>query len=252
MSEFYPQLRCLAMWNDLRLCIWRSRLDGANRLREEDSTMNTKIFVVLAGFAVAGTAQATFTGYSVIATTVGALTKYQLYGNFNGATDTVLNAFNFDGTAGQCPVFHHNEFSSGVDSTDAGGWNPQFTTPGAFDSYVSIGGGEGFGSGNSTGFDPSSSYNQPQLPCTPSSADDLSWFNSNPPNHQGRVVGGQVRLGQFVLGANDASVTLFLKIGYNSGVAGAPVQFAEGNFTLPAPGAIALLGLAGLTGRRRR
>ena len=49
--------------------------------------------------------------------------------------------------------------------------------------------------------------------------------------------------------------TFNLKIGYNNGVAGSPVQFAEATFTLgaiPAPGAIALLGLAGLAGRRRR
>jgi MYXO-CTERM domain-containing protein len=81
------------------------------------------------------------------------------------------------------------------------------------------------------------------------------WFNSNPPNLQGRVVGGQVRLGQFVLNTTDAPVTLFLKVGYNSGVVGAPVEFGQGTFVLgavPAPGAIALLGLAGLTGRRRR
>jgi hypothetical protein len=43
-----------------------------------------------------------------------------------------------------------------------------------------------------------------------------------------------------------------LKIGYSSGVQGAPVQFAERVFSLPTPGAVALLGLAGLVGRRRR
>ena len=61
-------------------------------------------------------------------------------------------------------------------------------------------------------------------------------------------------LGQFVI--NDAaSITMFLKVGYNNGVAGSAVQFGEGTFTLgqiPAPGAVALLGLAGLAGRRRR
>ena len=50
-------------------------------------------------------------------------------------------------------------------------------------------------------------------------------------------------------------MVLFMKVGYNNGIAGSAVQFGEGTFTLgaiPAPGAVALLGLAGLAGRRRR
>jgi xanthosine utilization system XapX-like protein len=46
-----------------------------------------------------------------------------------------------------------------------------------------------------------------------------------------------------------------LKISYDDGASGT-VRFAEGTFSLlaplPAPGAIALLGLAGLAGQRRR
>jgi hypothetical protein len=61
-----------------------------------------------------------------------------------------------------------------------------------------------------------------------------------------------VRLGQFVVDAGADGGTWNLRIGYNSGVAGAPVQFGETIFSLPAPGALALLGLAGLAGRRRR
>lgn len=64
-----------------------------------------------------------------------------------------------------------------------------------------------------------------------------------------------VILGQFVV-ARDFNAGLFnIKIGYNNGVAGSPVQFAESTVfigTVPTPGAIALLGLAGLAGRRRR
>ena len=46
--------------------------------------------------------------------------------------------------------------------------------------------------------------------------------------------------------------TYSLTIGFNDGVPGTAVQFGSGNFSLPAPGAMALLGLAGLAGRRRR
>ena len=61
-----------------------------------------------------------------------------------------------------------------------------------------------------------------------------------------------VRIGQFVVDAGANGGVWNLKIGYNSGVAGAAVQFAETTFNLPTPGALALLGLAGLAGRRRR
>jgi hypothetical protein len=60
-----------------------------------------------------------------------------------------------------------------------------------------------------------------------------------------------VRLGQFVVDRNAFGGTWNLKIGYTDGVT-TTVQFAETSFSLPAPGAVALLGLAGLAGRRRR
>jgi xanthosine utilization system XapX-like protein len=45
--------------------------------------------------------------------------------------------------------------------------------------------------------------------------------------------------------------TYSLRTAYNNG-AGGGVVFADGTFNLPAPGAIALLGLAGFTRRRSR
>ena len=61
-----------------------------------------------------------------------------------------------------------------------------------------------------------------------------------------------MKIGQFMLSANDTSFRNYsLTGGYNNGAGGA-VQFFTGTFSLPAPGAIALLGLAGLVGRRRR
>jgi hypothetical protein len=226
--------------------------------------MKTGMIAALAGFAVAGAAQAAFVSYEVTSTTVGSLTKWEVFGKFNGATDTVLNAFHLNKTVGGgSPVFHHADaLTGGVDSTVAGTWNPQFVlAPGAMDSYVCIGGGEGFASGNSTNADPdfgAAGFNQAQIPflgAPGNTTNGPGWFNSNPPNLQGRVnAQGLVKLGQFVLGATDAPVTLFLKVGYSNGQAGAPVEFGNGTFTLgiPAPGAVALLGLAGLAGRRRR
>ena len=236
---------------------------SANKSRLSVAALSSCVVAAATLGGAASETLATFTGFTTTQVTVGGVTKVQVFANFHGATDTVLNAFHINKTVGGgSPVFHHNDaLTGGVDSTVAGTWNPQFVTvPGAFDSYVCIGGGEGFASGNSTNADPdwgAAGYNQAQMPfigVPGNTTNGPGWFNSNPPNLQGRVAGGQVRLGQFVLNTTDAAVTLFMKIGYNDGVPGSPVQFAEGTFMLgvPAPGAIALLGLAGLTGRRRR
>ena len=224
--------------------------------------MKTGMIAAFAGLAVAGAAQASFTNYVVVGTTVGALTKWEVFGQFNGATDTVLNAFHFNKTVGGgSPVFHHADaLTGGVDSTVAGTWNPQFVlAPGAMDSYVCIGGGEGFASGNTTNADPdfgAAGFNQAQIPflgAPGNTTNGPGWFNSNPPNNQGRVnAQGRVKIGQFVVGANEGPYLFFLKIGYNSGQPGSVVQFGEGFCCIPAPGAIALLGLAGFTRRRQR
>ena len=217
-----------------------------------------KILGLAAALAVVGSANANFTGYSVSSTTNGTYNMYQVFGNFDGATDTVLNAFQIHAIVGSslAGFVHNDALTSGATSTTAGTWNPTFVlTPGAFDSYVCIGGGTGFASGNSTNGDPgwgTAGINQPGIPDGPT-AGVAGWFNSNPPNLQGRVVSGQVLLASMVLAVGDTTGrTFFMKVGYNSGVAGAPVQFGEGLFTLPTPGAVALLGLAGLAGRRRR
>ncbi len=218
-----------------------------------------KILGLAAALALVGAANADFTGYSVVSSSVAGYNVYQVFGQFNGATDTVLNAFQIHAIAGSSlqGFVHADALTGGAPSTVAGTWNPQFVlAPGAADSFVCIGGGTGFASGNSTNGDPgwgAAGFNQTGIP-DGATAGVAGWFNSNPPNLQGRVnASGQTLLGQFVLAVGDtAGRTFFMKVGYNSGVAGAPVQFGEGLFSLPTPGAVALLGLAGLAGRRRR
>ena len=170
-----------------------------------------------------------------------------------------MRLFSFNGFGG----FWHrdlNSENSNVLTQSSGTWNPSQTGSATnnrpFDSYLTIGGNTG--GTNSTNADPSwpaagGSWNRPDVP----TGLNAGWFNSNPPNLQGRVgsVGNtatDVRLGQFSVDRDANGGTWNLKIGYNSGVSGAPVQFAETTFSLPAPGAMALLGLAGLAGRRRR
>jgi hypothetical protein len=231
------------------------------------------MIATLAGLAVAGSASASFVSYqvtSVAASTGGtALTVYTLFARFDGPTDTVLNAFNLGAVGGSSLTgFFHKDnayYNSGVLSQEFGTWNPSqtgsITLNRPFDSFLTIGGQAT--PTNTTNADPSwvsggnadsRSWNRADLP----NNGTLGWFNSNPPNNQGRVGGTgntatDVRLGQFVVAAGDSAArTYTLTLGYNNGVAGSAVQFATSTFSLPTPGAIALLGLAGLAGRRRR
>jgi len=227
-----------------------------------------KLMALALTAAVASSASATFVSYVVTKNQTSNsgvnLDVYTVWARFNGATDTVLNAFNFnrvDGTATN--MFYHrdlNSTSSNVLTKTAGTWSPSqvgsATNNRPFDSYLTIGGNPT--GTNSTNADPSwpaagGSWNRPDVP----TGLNVGWFNSNPPNLQGRVgsagnTATDVRLGQFSVDRDANGGTWNLKIGYNSGVPGAPVQFAETTFSLPAPGAMALLGLAGLAGRRRR
>ncbi len=231
-----------------------------------------KLTALALAAAVSSVASATFVEYYTVktqSTNSGVnLDVYVLYARFNGATDTMLNAFNWNAVGGaSTDCFYHKDLfdtsAPGVLNKTIGTWAPQQTGSATlnrpFDSFLTIGAANGATS--ATSGDPSwntagaGGWNITTLP----TGYNVGWFNSSPPNLQGRVgVSGNsadsVRLGQFVIDRDFNAGTYNLKIGYNSGVAGAPVQFYEGTFTLgvPAPGAVALLGLAGLVGRRRR
>ena len=230
--------------------------------------MKNGMIVAIIGLGVTGMASATWTDFYTVKTQTSNsginLDVYQLFARFNGPTDTVLNAFNLDRTtsSGILNGFYHKDNCDGNDgvlTTSFGSWAPSLTGSAAanrpFDSYLTVGGLPT--AANGTSADPSwgnpLSWNRPDIPNNV----NAGWFAPGG-SIAGRVgqVGNtadSVILGQFVVAAgtnfgNGFSIT----IGYNSGVAGAPVQFANGFFLVPAPGAIALLGLAGLTGRRRR
>ena len=228
----------------------------------------------LAAGAVASVASATFTGYFVTSTNVTNsgqnLTVYTVMARFNGPTDTLLNCFNLGATGGSSLTgFWHKDnayYNSGILMQGFGTWNPSQTGSATanrpFDSYLTVGGQAT--PTNTSNADPSwvnggnadsRSWNRPDLP----NNGTLGWFNSNPPNLQGRVgtapnTATDVRVGQFVLSQGHDLRNMTLSVGYNDGVPGTAVQFGTAAFALgvPAPGAIALLGLAGLAGRRRR
>ena len=228
---------------------------------------------ILATASVATSASATFTSFVTTSSSVTnsgqALVVYTVYARFNGPTDTLLNAFNLTPFANS-PLtgFWHKDnayYNSGVLMQDFGTWNPSQTGSATlnrpYDSYLTIGGQPN--PTNTTNADPSwvtggnadsRSWNRPDLP----NNGTLGWFNSNPPNLQGRVGTGantatDVRIGQFVRSQGDSSLPCFtLTIGYNDGVPGSNVQFATALFWCPTPSALPLLALAGLARRRRR
>ena len=229
-----------------------------------------KLMAMTLAAAVSSVSSATFVEFYTVKTQVSdsgiALDVYVLYARFNGATDTVLNAFNFNRTdASQTNMFFHKDNASGNTSvlqTAFGTWNPALTGSATlnrpYDSYLTIGGLPS--ATNGTSADPSwgnpLSWNRPDVP----NGQNAGWFAPGG-SIAGRVgqagnLADSVRLGQFSVARDSVAGLWNLKIGYDNGVAGSAVQFAESTFSLgaavPTPGAIALLGLAGLTGRRRR
>ena len=241
--------------------------------------MNCGMIASLAGLAVVGSASASLSSYVVTVTQVTTggvlLDQYRVFARFTGPTDTLLNMFNMGYVSGATvadphAAFYHkdnSDYSGGVLGKQYGTWAPQLTGSATlnrpYDSFLVIGGTAT--ATNTTSADPSwnsggsgshtggaAGWNRADLP----NNGTLGWFNSSPPNLQGRVNvapnTGDVLIGQFVIdrGANAGNWTV--TAGYNDGVAGSPVQFYTGTFSLPAPGAVALLGLAGLAGRRRR
>jgi hypothetical protein len=228
---------------------------------DERDHMHTSMMACAASLAVAGVVHAEFLGFEVSSSTFGNLVKSEVYAKFSGATDTLLNAFHLNRVGGGgAPVFYHSDaLSGGAYSSTVGSWNPTFVlSAGAFDSYVCIGGGEGPISGNTTNADPDwgqAGFNQAQVPflgAPGNTTNGPGWFNSNPPNLQGRVdSNGRVKVGQFVTAAGSGPYTMFLKVGYVAYEGGSPL-FGDGTFTVPAPGALALLSATGLLRRRRR
>ena len=207
-----------------------------------------------AAAAVSAAAAGDFVGFVVTAintTNSGQpLRVYTVWARFNGPTDTLLNCFNLGAVAGTSTSltgFWHKDnayYNSGFLMQEFGTWNPSqtgsTTNNRPFDSYLTVGG-QAVGTNTSNaapswvtgGNADARSWNRPDLPTNGT----LGWFNSNPPNIQGRVgtapnTATDVRIGQFVLSEGHAEKLLTCTVGYNNGVTGSPVQFGTGTFRL--------------------
>jgi hypothetical protein len=199
--------------------------------------------------AMVSSAHAAFTGFTVESAgtvSVGGQSRqvFKVYANFNASTDILLNVLKHSVTAGTMNALH-NDFDSQDGGT--GSWNPSLTgnSAAANDSYVTIRGVHGSGAG--TNLDPG--FGEGFGGSIPSGA---GWFNSNPANNV--VVGSGLRIMvmQVVIAAGGAGYTASAEVGYKANASDTTPLFGAGTYTIPAPGALVLLGAAGLVGRRRR
>ena len=160
-------------------------------------------------------------------------TVTDVFASFANASDTLLNLFNVQVWPSSGAGFVQNDLAGGH-------WSPSLCDPAlvSIDSFVLIGGLPN--SANTTFLDPT--FGSGTQPVPPANA---GWFNSNPPNLQGRVDPKQLRtwIGRFVHDGCDASVLLFFQgnATYNQGIGtGALFAWVGGNgsgppFVFPLP-----------------
>ena len=215
---------------------------------------NTMILTMGVALSVSASASADFIGFdATVSTNSYGNTVVQLYGVYDNSNQILLNCFNAD--IGAPDGFIHSD----VQAAAGGSWAPSATIaiPGFSDpendSYVTIGALPG--ATNNTGLDPS--FDGGLGGTIPVGA---GWYNGNPNNPQGvsEFAGGVKGLsgyaglvGQFVFVGTVQDFVFIADIGSNTG-SGTDVEFHAGSFIIPAPGALALLGLGGLVARRRR
>jgi len=213
---------------------------------------------------VASSASAAFTGYSVDRTiTAEGNTQYKIYGNWDQSNAVMLNAFNFTQFSGSLNA-RHQDAGEDADGNPLASWSANVNLLGTAarnnDSWVTVSG-SGTSGGNDTALDPSFNY--------PAGSTDRSfipvnagWYDATPgaPNLvlAGGAQGGyRILLMQIVRsGSGDDPIATFgMTMGWKLANTTTALFAGTGQVItigVPAPGALALLGLAGLAARRRR
>jgi hypothetical protein len=170
---------------------------------------------------------------------------------YSHADSTVLSIFDANVSMSDSRDFQHNDVV-------AGSWNPGFSLdlPGNgslpwVDSFVTIGSQPG--ALNSTTLDPN--FNPSNTGEVPVGA---GWYTGSPADLDGRVNASlRTFVGRFVVdtaGAIGESISFDSQMSYNYGI-GTGTFFGQGSDSwdiIPAPSALALLGIAGVISRRRR
>ena len=213
-----------------------------------------KTYLLLGAAAlITSTASATFTNVSWERATNGNRSVYSIYANFTVSNDRIVNAFDFTNVAGSMSALHNDNCFGDID-TDGDGVVDLFGATGAWsqtwnssagipsDSFVMI------GAPGPVALDPG--FTGPYV--SASIANGSGWYDSTPAsqNLAGSLL--RVKLMQIArLSANETLFTANITVGYAAGGT-TTAQFGNGSFTIPAPGALALLSLAGFSSRRRK
>ena len=219
--------------------------------------IKTLSLTIAAGSLLATTAMADYTGlsYDIVGTDLGEAGTWtaRIYADFDasgGRLDAVFgnadNLLSIDASGG----FYQNSLG-GATSTSINSAFFVLAPSLEWDSYVTIGAlhSNGFPFGNNalldigidwTGFEAGGGI----------SSDNGTWFVT-PDDAQGAPVDGRVLVGQFTMYGGNVSGVLNLQ-GKDSAGETFQVTGQDFYFELPAPGALALLGLAGVASRRRR
>ena len=225
---------------------------------------NCTLLTMAAAAGIATTATADITGayvvsYSVTAEDFGgtsvSVNVQDLYLSSDDAADVGLNVFNMIMADAGKVTYFQSFTGTGWQPTNLGG---PFDTAAlrSADSFVTMGGfaaggmaEQAPGAGAGTGLDPNFGGNNADYP-----GNLAGWYNGNPPTLNGQVVDNDgtlgVLIGRFAYDGDFSLEGSALEVTWNQGL-GTPGQQA-GFIVTPAPGAFALLGLAGIAGRRRR
>ncbi len=211
---------------------------------------NMKVLTLTAGVGsliLAGTASAEFQGISWTTTTSEYGVSYLIYVDVEAGDQ--LNAVYGDGDNSLSIDSNNGFFQAAFGQATVAGMNPalfDFFPSLLADSFVTIGLETNVGNAmldigiDFTGFEAGGGI----------WTDNGSWF-ATPDDSQVYEVGGQVLIGQFTVADGDGVIGIINLQGKNADGTNWSISGVEFN-TIPAPGALALLGLAGVATRRRR
>jgi hypothetical protein len=202
----------------------------------------------LAAASITAATNATFTGFSVVRgqANPNGNVVWEIRANFDtvglgaGQQWVFLNAYDWTQIAGSLQALHSDGQAS---------WDASFTNAGnaSTDSYVTATGTYGAGTALDPNFLPSA--NGSSIPAL------AGWYDATPTSEN--LVDGSTlsfRVAQIVRSPMASLFVGSLSLTYKASGTAVGI-FGSGTFVIPgipAPGAVALAGLAGLTGRRRR
>jgi hypothetical protein len=218
--------------------------------------MNAFFVSSVAALVAASAASAGFTGFTAdrVVLSNGNI-QYKVYANFNdvglaaGQSWVFLNAYSHATVTGTMNAVHQDFFTA---DGEVGTWQAGSSVSAAdrdFDSWVTASGlatSSGWGTALDPGFTNGGTVGDVN--------NGAGWYDATP-GTANTVTGGRMLMMQIVrTAANDTLYTANLSLTFKISGTSTPIQPGAAQYTLavPAPGAVALAGLAGLAGRRRR